>query len=184
MAKWVDMAKEGSRIDFQTPPDVCKYMVSMMPSWTKTVLEPTPGEGNIVAALRKMGNGTAHGYRITAPDDYFKLDPSISFDCVVMNPPFSSKTAFGVPDGFEKHGMRLGYHILEECMQKSDNVIALMPWFTITDSDVRLRAIKKFGLMSITALPRKTFQYSRIQTCIFQMKRGWEKETIFRTFDF
>jgi hypothetical protein len=79
--------------------------------------------------------------------------------------------------------MRLGYHILTECMNMSDNVIALMPWFTLSDSDVRLRSLKKYGLKSITALPRKTFEYVRIQTVIIELERGYEKETLFKVFD-
>lgn len=162
-------------LDFQTPPEVCKYMASMIPVDAKTVLEPTPGIGNIVAQLAS--------YEVTAPADYFKLDKKQRFDCVVMNPPFSSKSAFSVPEHLNKFGMRLGYHILAECMQMSDNVIALMPWFTLSDSDVRLRAIKKYGLKSLTALPRKTFEYVRIQTVVIELQKGYKGETAFRVFE-
>lgn len=59
-------------------------------------------------------------------------------------------------------------------MKKSDCVIALMPWLTIADSDVRFRALKAYdGLKSLTPLPRKTFQYARIQTCIIELERGY-----------
>jgi len=33
--------------DFQTPPPVCKYMVSLLPPGVKKVMEPTPGQGNV-----------------------------------------------------------------------------------------------------------------------------------------
>jgi hypothetical protein len=79
--------------------------------------------------------------------------------------------------------MRLGYWMLTECMKMSDSVIALMPWFTISDSDVRLRAIMRFGCISVTALPRATFQYARIQTVVLQLKKGFDGDTIFRAFD-
>jgi hypothetical protein len=65
----------------------------------------------------------------------------------------------------------------------SNNIIALMPWFTISDSDVRLRNIKKYGIKSITALPRKTFQYARIQTVILELEKGYKGDTIFKVFD-
>lgn len=146
----------------------------MIPEGVKTVLEPTPGFGNIVSLLK--------GYEVTAPENYFDL-PKQRFDCVIMNPPFSSKFAFGVPEELNKIGMRLGYHILTECMNMSDNIIALMPWFTISDSDVRLRSIKKFGLKSVTALPRKTFQYARIQTCVLELQRGFDGITTFKVYD-
>jgi hypothetical protein len=161
-------------MNFQTPLDVAKYMCSMIPSEAYTILEPTPGKGNILKYLQN--------YHVTAPDNFFEMDLDL-FDCIVMNPPFSIKYAYGLPKEFDYKGMRLGYYILTECMRMSDHVIALMPWFTISDSDVRLRYIKKFGLKSITALPRKTFQYCRIQTCVLELYKGWEKDTIFKTFE-
>ena len=100
-----------------------------------------------------------------------------------MNPPFSRKYAYGVPDEIDQNGLRLGYHILLECMKMSGNIIALMPLFTISDSDVRLRYLKRFGLKSITMLPRKTFKYVRIQTCIFELEKGWDKTTEFKVFE-
>lgn len=162
--------------DFQTKPEVCKYMVSLIPKGVKTVLEPTPGIGNIVAALK--------GYKVTAPDDFFLLKPK-RFDAILMNPPFSSKYANmqNAPAGINKHGIRLGYHILTECMKMSDIIIALMPWFTISNSDVRLRTLYKWGLKSLTALPRKTFEYARIQTVIIELNKGYKQQTIFKVYD-
>jgi type I restriction-modification system DNA methylase subunit len=122
-------------------------------------------------------------HNITAPEDFFSLPKDSRFDCIVMNPPFSHKYAFNVPEHLNKAGMRLGYHILLQCMQMSDCVIALMPWFTISDSDVRLRLLYKWGLKSITALPRKTFQFARIQTCVFELEKGYKGETAFKVFD-
>lgn len=150
-------------------------MSSLIPDWAVSVLEPTPGIGNLVNTI-----GPAHV--VTAPADFFQL-PFQRFDCVLTNPPFSSKYAFGMPEHLTKHGMRLGYHILTECMNMSDNVIALMPWFTISDSDVRLRALKRYGLISVTALPRATFQYARIQTMVLQLQKGYAGETAFKVFD-
>lgn len=166
------------RAEFQTPPDVCKYMASLVPAGTVTVLEPSPGIGNIVREL-------SNKYIVTAPEDFFLLDKSSRFDCVIMNPPFSTKYALmqNAPADFRHKGMRLGYYFLTECMKMSDRVIALMPWFTISDSDIRLRAIKDYGLLSITALPRRTFQYARIQTCVLEMQRGYRGPTDFKVYD-
>lgn len=174
------MTKDQIGHDFQTPPEVCKYMVGLVPEGVKTVLEPTPGFGNLVKALETYGAG----YDVTAPEDYFLLEKS-TWDCIVMNPPFSSNYAIldNAKGNFAKFGMRLGYHILSECMEMSENIIALMPWFTISDSDVRLRHLKKFGLISITALPRKTFQYARIQTTVLQLQRGFQGQTLFHVYD-
>ena len=163
------------RTTFQTPPEVVEYMCSMIPEGVITVLEPTPGEGNIVSML--------DDYDVTAPDNFFDLQQN-KFDCIIMNPPFSSKYVFGVPDTIQEKGMKIGYHILFKCMEMSDHVIALMPWFLILDSSVRLRMLKNYGLKSITALPRSTFEYARIQCCIFEMERGYKEEIHFRIFDF
>lgn len=160
---------------FQTPPQVCEYMCSMIPEGTITILEPTPGEGNILKCL--------DGYLVTAPKNYFDLQHK-KFDCIVMNPPFSAKYVFGQPEHVKDAGMKIGYRILFECMEMSDHVIALMPWFLILDSSVRLKLLNDFGLKSITALPRSTFQYARIQCCVFELSKGYKKETQFKIFNF
>ena len=166
---------------FQTPNSVAEYMVSMIPENSIKVLEPTPGLGNIVGALE------AGGYQVTAPEDYFDLNSSWWFDSIVMNPPFSSKYAYldNAPLEFIENakGMKCGYRFLFECMEKSNSIIALMPWYTISDSDDRMRKIYEFGLKSITVLPRKTFQYARIQTCILELKRYFEGPTEFKIYE-
>ena len=173
----VEKVKPTVKTEFQTPHEVADYMAGMVSDRAKTVLEPTPGVGNIVMALQRRG------FDVYAPDCFFSI-PRSRFDCVVMNPPFSTKYAFNVPDNFEHTGMRLGYYMLTECMKLSDQVIALMPWFTISDSDLRLRFLKEYGLKSITALPRKTFQYARIQTCILDLQKGFTGTTQFKVFNF
>lgn len=162
--------------NFQTPVEVCKYMVSMVPDGVKRVLEPTPGIGNLVSVLESAG------YEVEAPEDYFNYKKD-AIECIVMNPPFSSKYAYGVPDHISESGMRLGYYILTECMKISNHIIALMPWFTLSDSDIRLRYIKSYGIKSITALPRKTFKYARIQTCIIELEKDFSGETVFKVFE-
>lgn len=92
-----DKQKDAAYInDFQTPPNVAKYMVSLIPAGVKTVLEPTPGIGNIVNEL--------YDYNVTDPIDYWKLPASSWFDCIVGNLPFSSKTFFNCPAEYEGKG--------------------------------------------------------------------------------
>lgn len=167
----------GLKNDYQTPIDVCQYMVSLIPKGVRTVLEPTPGNGNIVSQLDR--------YEVTAPQDFFLLSPHQRFDCVVMNPPFSVDSLIldNAPTGVDFKGMKSGYWILEQCMQRSDNVIALMPWFTISDSDGRVNMLKEWGWVSITQLPRRTFGYTRIQTLILQLKRGYKGDTSYHIYD-
>jgi type I restriction-modification system DNA methylase subunit len=177
--KEVETTWQDSKFDFQTPPEVCNYMASMVPGWAKTILEPTPGRGNLALACRDRG------LEVISPDNYFTLDPELRVDAVVMNPPFSHKftNLEGAPVEVHKSGMRMGYWFLTDCTRRSDIVIALMPWFTISDSDVRMRSLKRFGMRSITALPRKTFQFARIQTMVLHLERGYSGKTEFIAYD-
>ena len=167
--------------NFQTPVPICNYMVSMVPENAVTILEPTPGIGNIVNALISKNR-----YQVITADDFFLLDKSKRYDCIVMNPPFSSKSAFmgNAPVDAEITGMKLGYYILKECMKMSNNIIALMPWYTISDSDVRMRYLRDFGMKSLTPLPRKTFQYARIQTVVIELEKGYQGSTKFYAHQF
>ena len=53
--------------NFQTPEKICQYMASMLPENAGTILEPTPGKGNLVRELEKRGE-------VTAPEDFNKMD--------------------------------------------------------------------------------------------------------------
>jgi type I restriction-modification system DNA methylase subunit len=162
--------------NFQTPPAIAEYMAQLLLYKNiRTVLEPTPGAGALVRAA------TSLGFKVTAPKDFFLLRPR-RYDGIIMNPPFSTPYANISNAGmdFTKRGLRVGYHILAECMKRSDNIVALMPWFTISDSDVRLRALQAFGLVSLTSLPRSTFAYTRIQTVVIELQAGYNKPTIFK----
>ena len=174
----IENGAEKLKGEFQTPPEICRYMASMVPEEAKRVLEPTPGLGNLVTALEDKG------LEVTAPKDFFLLEKS-KWDAVIMNPPFSTKSCIvkNSPVGENIMGMRVGYYMLQECMKMADSIIALMPWFTIADSDVRLRFLKDFGLKSITALPRSTFQYARIQTVVIELQKGYQNTTLFHVYE-
>ncbi len=149
-----------SNIDFQPPIDVCNYISSFLPfKQNQTILEPTMGKGNLIDALKGKGN-------IITPNDFFTYNHINKYDWVVMNPPMSP--------------MKTSYDILDACMLLSDNIIALVPWLTMINGDKRTSKIMKFGLKSITHLPRNTFAGSRIQTCILQLEKGYKGETIFK----
>lgn len=132
-------------------------MAAMVPRFVNSVLEPTPGDGNLVRALRERR------FNVTAPDDFWSV--SGNFDAVVMNPPFTP--------------MDVGYDILYKCMDMTDVVIALMPWLTIINSEKRTKKIMEYGLVSVTHLPRYTFDGSRVQCCILNMRRGFVGHTLF-----
>lgn len=152
----------------------------MIPDHARFVLEPTPGIGNLVKAIEEAG-------RIpVSHDDFFLISKHARFYCVVMNPPFGVKYGFmeNAPKDINWKRISLGYYMLTECMEMSDNVIALMPWDTLLSSDVRMRDLKAFGLKSVTHLPRKAFGYVRVKTCIIKLQKGFTGPTEFKTFEF
>ncbi len=144
--------------NFQTEKWVCDIMVGLLPDGVSSVLEPTPGEGNLVRALQ------AHGYQVTAPSEFWNV--SGCFQAVCMNPPFTP--------------MEQGYRILYAVMEMSDIIIALMPWLTLINSEKRTSDIVGFGLVSVTHLPRSAFKGARVQTCILEMQKGFVGETYIR----
>lgn len=146
-------------LNFQTPEWVCKEMVELIPEGVVTVLEPTPGVGNLVKAL--------NNYDVTAPDDFGGVHSR--FDAVIMNPPFSP--------------MVEGYRILFRCMEMTDIIIAVMPWLTLINSEKRTKLIKDWGLRSVTHLPRKAFAGARVQCCIMFMEKGYSGITEFKCFE-
>lgn len=151
-------------MNFQTPVNICTYMISLLPDdiTIQSVLEPTAGEGNIVKLLEY------NGYKVTAPSNFYSLPLNLRFDAVVMNPPFTP--------------MKTGYEILFKCMEMSDIVISLMPWLTIINSQKRTSFIKEWGLKSITHLPRNIFPGSRVQTCILELVKGYKQAIEFKIY--
>lgn len=149
--------------NYQTPPVVAEYMASFLPNDAGSILEPTPGIGNLVKPL--MAKGV-----VTAPVRFEDIPKgSIFFDWVVMNPPFTP--------------MAEGYRFLQEAMDITDNIVALLPWFILINSERRLRLIQEFGLLEVISLPRKTFPDTRIQCCILVMRRHHVGKTHFRSFN-
>lgn len=148
---------------FQTPPVVAGYMASMLPDNAGTILEPTPGLGNIVEAIKSKGT-------VIAPRMFEDLPVGGTYDYAVMNPPFTP--------------MKEGYRYLKEVMSMTDNIVALLPWFILINSDRRMIELKTWGLVSVTALPRKTFPGCRIQCCVLELKKGYQGETEFKSFSF
>lgn len=120
--------------NFQTPQHVCEYMASFLPRDGVSILEPTSGKRLLAKALQPYG-------KVEEPRDFFKMQKK-RYDYIVMNPPFSP--------------MQKGYDILYRCMEMSDNIIALMPYLTIINSEKRTDLIMNFGLKSIAPIPFST----------------------------
>lgn len=149
-------------MQFQTPEWVCEIMVKMISDSTlfpNTILEPTPGDGNLVKAINKKYPSSI----IYTPVDFFKFDEKVK--CIVGNPPFTP--------------MKLGYDILERCFELSNNIIFLMPWLSLINSEKRTQLYIDKGLKKIVHLPRRAFNGSRVQTCILQFQNGYNEDIIF-----
>lgn len=160
--------------DFQTPPHICRYMISLLPGGIRTVLEPTPGLGNLVMSLQ--------GYNVTAPIDFFLLDKSQRFDAVVMNPPFTANECNmqNAPISFLKYRDQAGYRILQSCMELSGTVICLLPWYTLINSNKRVLWLQRFGLKSITQVSRSAFPKLRVQCVILELNKGFTGDTVYK----
>jgi len=142
-------------MDFQTPDWVCKVMASRineLVDYPYTILEPTQGEGNLVRAINEIYPSS----KIYTPVNFFKFNEPV--DVVVGNPPFSP--------------MSLGYDILERCFELSDNIMMLMPWLALINSQKRTQLYREHGLKKVIHLPRTAFKGSRVQTCIMIFRRG------------
>jgi type I restriction-modification system DNA methylase subunit len=109
--------------EFQTPEWCCDLMSSMIPDNVIKVLEPTPGLGNLVTAIKNRG------FEVESPLNF--EDVSGKFDAIVMNPPFTP--------------MKRGYEILYKAMNMTNNIIALMPWLSIINSEKRTKIIMEYG---------------------------------------
>jgi type I restriction-modification system DNA methylase subunit len=145
-------------MDFQTPEDVALYMAMMIPvDRNQTILEPTPGMGNLVKAVEGRGI-------IITPDDFWQMKKR-RFDYAIMNPPFTP--------------MAEGWRYLQAVMEMSSNVIALIPWLLLLNSERRMKFVMGFGLISITYLPRRVFSGSRVQCCILRLNEDYKDQTTF-----
>lgn len=167
--------------NYQTPPVVANYMAKIasgtliphptnpgITQYPATALEPTPGLGNLVGALND------HGLTVYGPgkSDFWESWANLSYpgkyDVAVMNPPF---TPVKEMERFVLRGMEL-----------SDNVIALLPWTYIINSERRLQVFQDYGLKWIISLPRKTFPGCRVQSMIAVLNKGHKGKTNFTNF--
>jgi len=160
MPKPIPVNELGS-YQFQTPEWVCKLMVSRLDHRVITICEPTPGEGNLLTQIKKTNKGVLY-----PPDNYWRWEHSYTIDAFVMNPPFSPATE--------------AYRFLYDAMEKASvQIIALMPWWVIINSQKRTEAIYEWGLREVIHLPRSVFPGTRIQTCILDMVRGYTGKILF-----
>ena len=145
-------------MEFQTPDWVCNIMVSMIDNDPRFILEPTPGIGNLVRAIKRKYPVCY----VTQPIDIddFENNKMIQWDWIIANPPFTP--------------MSRGFEILNRIRDWSDNVIILLPWLLLINSEKRSKWFVDNGLCEVRHLPRRAFPGSRVQTCIIKMVRDFD----------
>ena len=150
-------------LKFQTPEWVCEIMVNLIDGNPTFILEPTPGVGNIVKALKIKFPDS----EIDAPVDFYKHIKYYygRYHYVVANPPFTP--------------MKIGYEMLDNFFKLTDNIIILMPWLALINSEKRTEKYISNGLKKIIHLPRYAFPGTRVQTCILVFEKGYKGNIIF-----
>lgn len=143
----------------QTPPHIAEHMAILL-SWLdiplNSILEPHPGAGNLVDALKKWYDES----KIKTYRSFEAIPKTKRFDAIVMNPPFDNT----------------GWIHLQHCLTKSKNIICLLPWSLLLNSENTINILLKFGLKRIIHLPRNSFT-NRVQCCIVVLKKGYQGET-------
>ena len=130
----------------------------------ETILEPTPGKGNLVRVLKSYFPDS----KIDAPKDFYdlymdrKFNNTDKYDLVFANPPFTP--------------MIKGYEMLEQFTDMSDFIIVIMPWLVLINSEKRTKWLIEKGLCEVRHLPRSAFNGSRVQTCILKIVKGYNGE--------
>ena len=118
------------------------------------ITSPTPGDGNLVQSLRRKFPLST----IYAPKTFEKWKKR-KVGYIIANPPFTPMTR--------------GYNLLDTFFGISNNIIILMPWLAIINSERRTKRYVEQGLKSIHHLPRRAFPGSRVQTCILVFQKGY-----------
>jgi len=144
-------------MDFQTPKWVCELMVDEVEGDPKKVLEPTPGEGNLVDAITQRYPKA----QVIKPERFEALGIE-RVDYVIANPPFTPT--------------KVGYRMLERMFLFSGEVIVLMPWVALINGEKRTKKYLNKGLKKVIHLPRHAFPGARVQTCILIFNEGYKGE--------
>lgn len=150
--------------DFQTPDWVCDIMTELILGYPETILEPTPGAGNLFQSISKRLPKSI----IYAPKHFEEFNIE-RVDLIVANPPFTP--------------MSQGYQLLDRFFDISDNIIILMPWLALINSESRTKRYIDHGLKEIHHLPRRAFPGSRVQACILVFQKGYNGEIRFKSAD-
>lgn len=138
--------KKGSSDDFQTPPNVLDMLIPYLKKeWL--IWEPACGKGNLVNELKKQGfkvlgsDISGSGEQDQDMDFLGEHDGYIeSWDCIVTNPPYTTKDKF-----------------LQRCYELGKPFALLLP-ITALESEKRQKFFRKYGIQLIIPNRRINFE--------------------------
>ena len=130
--------RQGSPNDFQTPPSALVPLLRYIPrDWI--IWEPAAGRGNLVRYLRSIGYNVI-GTDILSGRDFLSWQPSLRWDVIITNPPYSLKNEF-----------------LERCYSLGKPFALLLP-LTTFETARRQALFKKYGVQVLFLSKRVNFE--------------------------
>jgi hypothetical protein len=81
----------------------------------------------------------------------------------------------------KKIGMDIGCKMLDDFFIIADDIIILLPWSALINSERRTKKYIEKGLKKIIHLPRKAFPGSKVQTCVLVFRKGYHAILFLRT---
>jgi hypothetical protein len=118
--------KNSKENEFQTPKEALIPLISYIKKeWN--IWECACGNGNIVNNLLEIGFNI-FGSDILTGQDFLNYNPSIDYDCIITNPPYSIKDKF-----------------IYRCYELKKPFALLMPYSAL-ETEKRQRLYRKYGL--------------------------------------
>lgn len=150
--------------EYYTPEWLSEYMISLIDKEIPfSVFDPTPGpNSSILSAVRKVYPCNVSVEELKG--DFWDIDIS-HVDIIVANPPFFPYSKV--------------YQYLERFILIADQIICIIPWYTIINSERRTEKIIKSGLKRIVNVSRSAFPKIRVQICVLDIQKGYCGDAVF-----
>lgn len=165
---------------FWTPPQVAQMMVDLIPKGTRTILEPSCGNGAILRLLPDHAVGLEIDPKLTdTPTDFFDYSTDNKFDCVIMNPPYiRAKNIEGKTVGLSGHANMYAHFIWKSVLHLTENgcIICIVPteiWYATGNKELNDLMFSQGTVTDLIRFKKSPFLPSVTQeVCIFKWVRG------------
>lgn len=156
---------------FATPEELAERLTCEIPQDTKTILEPSAGQGAIIKAINKLrpdikvfscelmelNRKQFVGDSTHLEDDFLMLSPKNKFDVVIANPPFA-----------KNQDIEHFYKMVEHATRK---IISIMSTHWLYSNGKKEKAFREFLVNKnaiIEEIPAGTFKESgtNVKTCL------------------